>query len=86
MTTSKERITVSLDPAVVAAARAAVAGGQADSVSAYVEATLVERAARDAWLTRWRALTGGPPSPELRDWALGKLGVSTEIAGARQAS
>jgi hypothetical protein len=83
MTEPKERITVSLDPAVAAAARAAVAAGQAASVSAYVEAALADRAARDLWLTKFRALTGGPPEPEYRAWALAKLGIT---AADRQAS
>jgi hypothetical protein len=69
MTPPKERITVSLDPAVAAAARAAVAAGEAESVTAYVEVAIADRAAREAGLPEFRALTGGPLAPEYRDWA-----------------
>lgn len=66
---------MSLDPMVAAAARAAVAAGHAPTVSAYVEDTLAARAEREAWLARWRALTGGPPAPEYAQWAMRALGV-----------
>ncbi|GAC1538489.1 MAG: hypothetical protein NVS3B12_23670 [Acidimicrobiales bacterium] len=44
---SKERLTVSVDPEVAAAGAAAVAEGRAESVSAWVNEALVERAVRD---------------------------------------
>ncbi|GAC1358609.1 MAG: hypothetical protein NVSMB4_17960 [Acidimicrobiales bacterium] len=44
---TKERLTVSVDPSVAVAAAAAVVEGRAESVSAWVNEALVERAARD---------------------------------------
>jgi Arc/MetJ-type ribon-helix-helix transcriptional regulator len=43
----KERITVSVDAELVAAGAAAVAEGRAESVSAWVNQALADRAARD---------------------------------------
>ena len=50
---SKERLTVTVDPHLVAAANAAVAEGRVDSLSAWVNLALAERAAKDR---RLRAL------------------------------
>ncbi len=47
MTKRKERLTVTVDPEVVAAGNAAVDRGIADSLSAWVNEALAERAARD---------------------------------------
>jgi hypothetical protein len=47
MTKRKERLTVTVDPEVVAAGNAAVDSGIADSLSAWVNEALAERAARD---------------------------------------
>jgi Arc/MetJ-type ribon-helix-helix transcriptional regulator len=54
----KERITVSLDPAVAAELRAAVERAGAASVSEYVEGALSARMAREQWLANWRAAAG----------------------------
>jgi hypothetical protein len=47
MTTRKERLTVTVDPDLVKAGNQAVAEGLADSLSAWVNAALVDRAVRD---------------------------------------
>ena len=47
MTTRKERLTVTVDPDLVEAGNQAVADGLADSLSAWVNAALVDRALRD---------------------------------------
>ena len=47
MTTRKERLTVTVDPDLVEAGNQAVADGRADSLSAWVNAALVDRALRD---------------------------------------
>lgn len=47
MTKHKERLTVTVDPELVAAGNAAVERGTADSLSAWVNEALAERAARD---------------------------------------
>ena len=47
MSERKERITVTLDRALVAAANAAVAAGRADSLSAWVNLALAEHVAKE---------------------------------------
>lgn len=47
MTTPKQRLTVTVDPDLVAAGNEAVAEGRADSLSAWVNEALAERAAQD---------------------------------------
>jgi hypothetical protein len=47
MTQRKERLTVTVDPDLVAAGNKAVAEGRADSLSGWVNSALVDRAARD---------------------------------------
>jgi hypothetical protein len=66
---SKERLTVTVDPHLVAAGAAAVAEGRMDSISAWVNLALAERAAKDrrlraladavaAYETEFGAITG----------------------------
>jgi|RhiMethySRZTD1v2_1073278.scaffolds.fasta_scaffold2227739_3 hypothetical protein len=50
---SKERVTVTVDPHLVAAGNTAVAEGRVDSLSAWVNLALLDRAAKDR---RLRAL------------------------------
>lgn len=64
----KERITVSLDPQIVARARQAVADGAAPSLSAYVADATAQRADRDE-LTRVIWQTWGPFTREELDYA-----------------
>ena len=47
MTQRKQRLTVTIDPDLIEAGNAAVAAGQADSLSGWVNAALAERAVRD---------------------------------------
>jgi hypothetical protein len=45
--TRRERLTVTVDPALIRAGQAAVASGRAESVSAWVNLALAERAAKE---------------------------------------
>ncbi len=47
MSAAKERLTVTVDPALLAAGRAAVEQGRAESLSAWVNAAIAERVARE---------------------------------------
>lgn len=74
MTPRKERLTVTVDPEVLTAGAAAVAAGQADSLSAWVNQALAERAARDrklaaldAAIADYEARAGVITDEELRD-------------------
>ena len=53
--THKQRLTVTVDPELVAAGNRAVADGSADSLSAWVNAALAERARRDEKLNQLHA-------------------------------
>lgn len=64
----KERITVSLDPQIVARARQAVADGAAPSLSAYIADATAQRADRDE-LTAVIWQTWGPFTPGELDYA-----------------
>ena len=71
MTIPKAKIAVTLDQDVLARVRAAVAGGRARSVSAYVEHALAGQLAAeaefDAMLAEILDATGGPPTDQ--EWA-----------------
>jgi hypothetical protein len=51
MSARKERLTVTVDPALVAAGADAVAEGRAESLSAWVNAALAEKVAKERRLT-----------------------------------
>ncbi|MGB6163077.1 MAG: hypothetical protein WBF75_11005 [Pseudonocardiaceae bacterium] len=68
MSGTKERITVSLDPGVVARLKAAAEQAGAASVSEYVEGALEARMIREQWLARWRA-TAGDVDPQALAYA-----------------
>lgn len=75
---TKLKIAVTLPPALVAQARRAVREGRAESVSAYVEAALQEKAKLDdlaSMLTQMAAETGGPLTKAERAAADEALGV-----------
>ena len=55
MPENKQRLTISVDPALAAAGQLAVASGRADSVSSWVSAALEEKIARDRKLEQLRA-------------------------------
>ena len=70
---SKERLTVTVDPHLVRAAGDAVAEGRVDSLSAWVNLALAERAAKDQ---RLRALGGAVAAYESQFGAI----TAAEIA------
>ncbi|MGI8813880.1 MAG: hypothetical protein ACR2G2_00925 [Pseudonocardia sp.] len=74
MTPRKERLTVTIDPELLAAGTAAVAAGHADSLSAWVNQALSEQATRDQKLAAldvaiadYEARAGVISDDELRD-------------------
>jgi hypothetical protein len=72
MSGKKERITVSLDPAVAAELKAAAERAGAASVSEYVEGAVDARMVRERWLARWRA-AAGDVDPEALAYARRRL-------------
>jgi hypothetical protein len=52
MTSKKARLTITVDPALVAAGQRAVESGDADSVSGWVSAALEDKVRRDEQLRR----------------------------------
>ena len=74
---SKERLTVTVDPDVVRAGTAAVDEGMVDSLSAWVNLALVERAEKDR---RLRALAGAVAAYET---AFGPITVEEMAAQER---
>lgn len=78
MTSPKEKITISVDPDVLALVRAAVDEGAARSVSAYFEASAAAQALADrAWKDEVDAMleeTGGPPTAAELAWVESILG------------
>lgn len=78
MTARKQRLTVTIDPELVEAGNEAVAAGLADSLSAWVNAALADRAARDG---RLRALSAAISDYEAE---FGEI-TDEEIAGRRRA-
>ncbi|MGH3694859.1 MAG: hypothetical protein ACRDRX_12880 [Pseudonocardiaceae bacterium] len=74
MTQRKERLTVTVDPELVAAGAAAVEAGRADSLSGWVNQALAERAERDRKLAAlddaiaaYEARAGSITDEELRE-------------------
>lgn len=85
---TKERLTVTVDPALVQAGNRAVRAGLADSLSAWVNAALVEQAARDAQkraakeaLAAYEAEYGAITDEEVRE----QLEADRRTAAARRA-
>lgn len=54
MSGRKQRLTVTVDPDLVDAGNRAVASGESDSLSAWVNTAMAEKARRDAQLTQLR--------------------------------
>jgi hypothetical protein len=74
MTLRKERLTVTVDPDLIAAGAAAVEAGRADSLSAWVNQALIEHAERDRKLAAlddaiaaYEARAGSITDEELRE-------------------
>lgn len=70
-----ERVTVSLPPELVAAARAAVAAGAAESLSAFVAGALRTQLSRARALTQLERVLGGRPPQETLDTVRRDLGL-----------
>ena len=72
-----ERVTVSLDPELLGDARAAVAAGEAESLSAYVaDALRIKRDRTRALAELERVLPGGRPPQEELDRVRRDLGLA----------
>jgi len=85
MTTSKERITVSLPADLVESARAAVGLGEARDVSDYVADAMARKRAKDRnreALGQLFASLDAEPGPEHDAWARRVLGIGDERAAA----
>ena len=96
--TRRERITVTVDPALIRAGQAAVASGHAESVSAWVNLALAERAAKERRLAAmgdaiaaYEAEAGSISAAELsaqtradRESAIVVRGKSSASAGRRR--
>jgi hypothetical protein len=78
MSKRKQRLTVTVDPGLIAAGNAAVAAGQADSLSAWVNVALEERVQTER---RRRALSG---AIELYEAELGEV-TEAEMEAQRRA-
>jgi len=70
-----ERVTVSLPPALLATARAAVAGGAAESLSAFVAASLRTQLSRSQALAELERVLGGRPPQQALDAVRRDLGL-----------
>jgi antitoxin ParD1/3/4 len=72
-----DRVTVSLDPELLGDARAAVAAGEAESLSAYVADALRIKRDRARGLTELeKVLPGGRPPQEVLDQVRRDLGLA----------
>lgn len=77
---SRERLTVTVPHAVLAAAKADVAAGAAPSVSAWITEAATTKARREGLaevLADLLAQSGGPLTDEERSWAESHLGLSS---------
>jgi antitoxin ParD1/3/4 len=73
-----DRVTVSLDPELLSDARAAVAAGEAESLSAYVADALRIKRDRDRGLAELaRVLPGGRPPQDVLDQVRRDLGLAS---------
>jgi Arc/MetJ-type ribon-helix-helix transcriptional regulator len=71
-----ERVTVSLPPHLLGDARAAVASGAAESLSAFVAAALRTQLARARALTELERVLGGRPPQQVLDAVRQDLGLA----------
>lgn len=88
---SKERLTVTVDPHLVEAANEAVAEGQVESLSAWVNLALAERAAKDRRLRAlgeaiadYEAEFGVITAAELAEQARVDRAAARVVRGSRQ--
>ena len=70
-----ERVTVSFPPALLATARAAVASGAAESLSAFVAASLRTQLSRSQALAELERVLGGRPPQHALDAVRRDLGL-----------
>jgi ribonuclease HII len=77
MTPKKQRMTVTVDPELVEAANRAVSEGEAESLSGWVSAALVEKVARD------RKLAGLQKAVEAYEAEFGEITSEEMAAQAR---
>ena len=83
MTIRKQRLTVTVDPALVEAGNEAVAAGLADSLSGWVNSAIAEQARRDA---RLRALAAAVRDYEAEHGELTSEEVDAQIRADREAA
>jgi Arc/MetJ-type ribon-helix-helix transcriptional regulator len=83
MTTRKERLTVTVDPGLIAAGNDAVAEGRAESLSAWVNAALSEKLARER---RLAALGAAVAAYEARFGAISMQELDQQRRADRQAA
>ena len=77
MSARKERMTVTVDRAVVEAANEAVTAGRASSISTWVNAALTERAAKD------RSVRGAADAVAAYEAAFGEITTAELVAQRR---
>lgn len=90
MSTRKERLTVTVDPAFIEAGNDAVSEGRAESLSAWVNAALAERVARERRLvaladavTAYEERFGVISAQELADQARADRESAVVVRGAK---
>jgi hypothetical protein len=83
MSSPKERLTVTVDPAVVQAGHDAVAAGHAPSLSSWVNLALVERAAKDR---RLRALGDAIAAYEAAHGVISAQEIDEQVRADRRAA
>ena len=91
--TRRERLTVTVDPALIQAGQDAVAAGRAESVSAWVNLALAERAAKERLLAAmadavvaYEAKFGAITAGELSAQAHADRELAIVVRGKHQAS
>lgn len=83
MTPRKERLTVTVDPGLIAAGNQAVAEGRAESLSGWANLALAERAERDQ---RLRALTAAVKAYEAEFGEIGDEELAAQTRSDRLAA
>ena len=81
--THRERLTVTVDPALIQAGQDAVAAGRAESVSAWVNLALAERAAKER---RLAAMAGAVAAYEAKFGAISAEELSAQARTDRESA
>jgi hypothetical protein len=79
----RERLTVTLDPVLIQAGQRAVAAGRAESLSAWVNLALVERAAKER---RLKAMAEAVATYEARFGAISSEEMAAQARAGREAA